>query len=102
MGPRSNMAKQPITKSRKKPNKTKSISPPEEYIIPKLTHINLNDKLEYNRSTIQFPDDKPPTEDEKKSDKKIRSEIEQLRTEYLRNKAEAKAKAETKVGQKPK
>ena len=57
--------------------------------------INLNDKLEYNRSTIPFPDYKPPTEDEKKSYKKIRSKIEQLRTECLRNKAEAKAKAET-------
>merc|ERR1712081_70931 len=77
-------------------------SPPEEYIIPKLTHINLNDKLEYDRSTIPFPDDKPPTEDEKKSDIKIRSQIEQLRTEYLRNKAEAKAKAEAELGQKPK
>ena len=36
------------------------------------------------------------------SDSKIRSQIEQLRTEYLRNKAEAKAKAEAELGQKPK
>merc|ERR1711954_219263 len=73
-----------------------------DYIIPKLTHINLNDKLEYNRSTIPFPDDKSPTEDEKKSDSKIRSQIKQLRTIYLCNKAEAKAKAEAELGQKPK
>merc|ERR1711954_215079 len=82
--------------------KTKLIPPPEEYIIPKLTHINLNDKLEYNRSAIPFPDDKPPSEELKKSEGKIRSQIEHLRTLYLRNKAEAKAKAEAELGQTPK
>ena len=56
-------------------------------------------KLEYNRSTIPFPDDKPPSEELKKSEGKIRSQIEHLRTIYLRNKAEAKAKAEAELGQ---
>ena len=96
-GHRPNMVNQTLTTSRRKPNKTKSISPPEDYIVPRLTHINLNDKLEYNRSTIPFPDDKPPTEDEVKSEKNIRSNLELLRTEYLCNKGEAKAKAETKI-----
>ena len=96
------MANQTITKSKRKPNKTKPIPPPEDYIVPRLTHINLNDKLEYNRSTIPFPDDKPPSEDVKKSESKIRSQIEQLRINYLREKAEAKAKAEAELGQKPK
>ena len=97
-GTRYKMAKQTSTNIRNKPKKTKPIPPPEEYIIPKLTHINLNDKLEYNRSTIPFPDDKPPTEELKKSEGKIRSQIEHLRTLYLRNKAEAKAKAEADLG----
>ena len=72
------------------------------YILTRLTHINLNNKLEYNRSKIPFPDDKPPSEDVKKSESKIRSQIEQLRINYLREKAEAKAKAEAELGQKPK
>ena len=67
-----------------------------------MTHINLNDKLEYNRSTIPFPDDKPPTEELKKSEGKIRSQIEHLRTLYLWDKAEAKAKAKAELGQTPK
>merc|ERR1711954_589539 len=72
-GTKSKMAKQKSTIIRSKQKKTKPTPPPEEYIIPKLTHINLNDKLEYNRSTIPFPDDKPPTEELKKSEGKIRS-----------------------------
>merc|ERR1711954_514180 len=94
--------KNPQPKAERNQTKPVLYPPPEEYIIPKLTHINLNDKLEYNRSTIPFPDDKPPTEDEKKSDSKIKSQIEHHRKIYFRNKAEAKAKAEAKLGQKPK
>merc|ERR1711954_328103 len=62
-GTKSKRAKHKLTIIRSKQKKTKPTPPPEEYIIPKLTHINLNDKLEYNRSTIPFPDDKPPTEE---------------------------------------
>ena len=63
-----------------------------------MTHINLNDKLEYNRSTIPFPDDKPPTEEETKAENNVKTKINQLRTEYLHQKAEAKPK----VGPNPK
>merc|ERR1711954_390525 len=55
--------------------KPKPEPPPEEYILPLLTHINLNDKLEYNRSTIPFPDDKPPTDDEIRTDKNKKAKI---------------------------
>ena len=89
-----------------KPNKTKPEPPPEEYIFPLLTHINLNDKLEYNRSTIPFPDDKPPTENEIKIDKDVKAKIETLRTEYQRlmavekTKRESQKKPKTKAKQK--
>ena len=91
-----------------RPNKTKPEPPPEEYIFPLLTHINLNDKLEYNRSTIPFPDDKPPTENEIKTDKSVKAKIETLRIEYKRLMAVAKTEREsqkkpkTKAKRKPK
>merc|ERR1711954_625677 len=72
--------------------KTKPEPPPEAYIISRLTHINLNDKLEYNRSTIPFPDDRPPTEEETKAETNVKAKINKLRTEYLRQKAESKPK----------
>ena len=52
----------------------------------------MNDKLEYNRSTIPFPDDRPPTEEETKAETNVKTKINQLRTEYLRQKAESKPK----------
>ena len=76
--------KQPENMAKGKPIKTKPEPPPEEYIFPLLTHINLNDKLEYNRSTIPFPDDKPPTENEIRIDKNVKAKIETLRIEYQR------------------
>merc|ERR1711954_518983 len=99
---------QPENLAKDKPNKTKPEPPPEEYIFPLLTHINLNDKLEYNRSTIPFPDDKPPTENEIKIDKNVKAKIETLRIEYQRLMAVAKTEREsqkkpkTKAKQKPK
>ena len=57
--------------------------------------MNLNDKLEYNRSTIPFPDDKPPTDDEIKTDKNVKAKIGNLRTEYQHLKAEAKSEKES-------
>merc|ERR1711954_114588 len=76
--------------------KTKPEPPPEEYIISRLTHINLNDKLEYNRSTIPFPDDRPPTEEETKAENNVKTKINQLRAEYLRQKTNPKPKPKPK------
>merc|ERR1711954_8020 len=45
-----------------------------------------------NRSTIPFPDDKPPTEEETKAETDVKAKINKLRTEYLRHKAESKPK----------
>merc|ERR1711954_253929 len=81
--------------------KTKPEPTPEEYIISRLTHINLNDKVEYNRSTIPLPDDKPPTEKKTKAENNVKAKINQLRSKYLRQKAEAK-EAKPKVGPNPK
>ena len=64
--------------------------------------MNLNDKLEYNRSTIPFPDDKPPTEEETKAENNVKTKINQLRTEHLRQKAESKPKPKPKPTPKPK
>ena len=52
----------------------------------------MNDKLEYNRSTIPFPDDRPPTEEETKAETSVKAKINQLRIEYLKQKAEPKPK----------
>ena len=54
--------------------------------------MNLNDKLEYNRSTIPFPDDRPPTEEETKAENKVKTKINQLR-----QKAESKPKPTPKL-----
>merc|ERR1711954_505490 len=93
---------QPENLAQSKPNKTKPEPPPEEYIFPLLTHINLNDKLEYNRSTIPSPDDKPPTENEIRIDKKVKATIETLRTEYQRLQALAKTESESQMKTKTK
>ena len=82
------MTEHPKSKEQPKPNpsqksKPKHNPPPESYIPQRLTHINLNDKLEYNRSTIPFPDNKPATEDEINLYKDIKAKIGTLRTEYL-------------------
>merc|ERR1712081_4705 len=90
-----NLAKHSKSKEQPKPNpshknKPKQNQPPESYILQRLTHINLNDKLEYNSSTIPFPDDEPATEDEIKLDKDIKIKIGTLRNEYLQTKSKKK------------
>ena len=78
-----------LNQNKSKIRKTKLTPPsPEGYLLTRLTHISLNDKLEYNRSTIPFPDDKPPTEDEIKSDKNVKAKIGHLGNEYLQLKSE--------------
>merc|ERR1711954_638667 len=55
-----------------------------------------------NRSTIPFPDDKPPTEEETKAETNVKAKINKLRTEYLRHKAESKPKPTQKPSNKRK
>merc|ERR1712081_157731 len=49
INPNPNTVENPKHKRKSKP---KPKPPPESHIVSKLTHINLNNKLEYNRSTI--------------------------------------------------
>merc|ERR1711954_471943 len=77
------MNPKPIRKSNPKQE-----NPPESHILSKLTHINLNNKLEYNRSTIPDPCEIPPTEEELHNENEIKDKIAKLRTEYLRAKRE--------------
>merc|ERR1712081_144387 len=70
----------------KRKSKTKPKPPPESHIISKLTHINLNKKLEYNRSTIPDPCEIPPTEEEIRNENEIKDQIAKLRTENLKAK----------------
>merc|ERR1711954_71667 len=71
-----------------KKSKPKQEHPPESHILSKLTHINLNNKLEYNRSTIPDPCEIPPTEEELRNENEIKDKIAKLRIEYLRAKRE--------------
>merc|ERR1712081_157415 len=94
MGSQTNRDIKPNRNPIKNPNhtnksKTKPKPPPESHIISKLTHINLNNKIEYNRSTIPDPCEIPPTEEEIRNENEIKDKIAKLRTEYLRAKKQA-------------
>merc|ERR1711954_435226 len=67
-------------------SKSKQEHPPESHIISKLTHINLNSKLEYNRSTIPDPCEVPATDEEIWNDNEIKDKIGKLKNEYLKAK----------------
>merc|ERR1711954_637301 len=83
INPNPNPIKNPNHKNQTKP---KPKHPPESHIISKFTHINLNNKLEYNRSTIPDPCEIPPTEEEIRNENEIKDQIAKLRTEYLKAK----------------
>merc|ERR1711954_135278 len=85
MNPNPNPIENPKHRRNSKP---KQEHPPESHIISKLTHINLNNKLEYNRSTLPDPCEIPPTEEELRNENEIKDKIAKLRTEYLRAKKE--------------
>merc|ERR1712081_57089 len=91
MGSQTNRDIKPNRNPIKNPNhtnksKTKPKPPPESHIISKLTHINLNNKIEYNRSTIPDSCEIPSTEEEIRNENEIKDQIAKLRNEYLKDK----------------
>ena len=78
------------------------MTPPPESHPTKTHNINLNDKLEYKRSTIPDPNETSPTEDKIKQDKGTKNQITKLRSEYVKiKKSKTKPKPKWRAKLKP-